>query len=237
MISIQQVTKSYGKMLALQKINTTIYPGHITGLIGPNGAGKTTLLRIISGLSLPDEGTVVVGKMDVPANPIEIKRHLGIVETDLYLYPKLTLEDHLLFVKSLHRISRRSYEERKAEIYHNLNLGEEAFIPTEELSYGNKKKCMLATALIHDPNVLILDEPLNGIDPITAKMIKDYLLRLATERNKVVLISSHALESIGKICDRVIIIKNGQLIDDLDAKRMREDNVDLEEYFVRKVQG
>jgi ABC-2 type transport system ATP-binding protein len=235
MLSIQNISKTYGTITALHEVSLNIIPGVITGLIGPNGAGKTTILRLISALIQPDSGSIILNDINIFKDPIGIKKSMSIVPTDSNLYPKLTLIDHLEFLKATYKIETKEFEKRKENLFSIMNFTTEPYALIETLSHGNQKKCLMCTAFIHESDVILLDEPLNGIDPISSKNIKEYLKHLAYNNNKIVIISSHIIESMEKLCDRILIIKDGEILDDVDAKKMREDEVDLENYFVEKI--
>lgn len=237
MISIKNLLKSYEQKFTLKIDSLSLHEGSIIGLIGSNGAGKTTLLRLLSGLIKPDDGSIKLNELDVTQNQIKVKKHLGIIPTDSILYPKLTLLDHLNFLKSTYKIDNNTFTERTNHLFSVMNFTNEPYMRIEELSHGNQKKCLLCVALIHNPEVLLLDEPLNGVDPISARNIKEYLKHLAYNERKIILISSHIIESMEKLCDRVLIIQSGSIVDDIDVKKLQNRHVDLEEYFLKKIQS
>lgn len=235
MISLKGITKQYNNVIAVNNVSVDIFPGEITGLMGPNGAGKTTLIRVVGGLTKPDSGTVHIGETNVIQTPVSSKELLGIVHTENILYPKLTLEDHLEFLQGVYKIPKNIFIERKNQLYAVMNFTNEQYARIEELSYGNQKKAALCTSLLHDPQVLLLDEPLNGLDPISSKQVKEYIKHLTYNKKKTTIISSHIVESMEKLCNRILIIKQGQIIDDLDNHKLRESGIDLEDYFLEKI--
>jgi ABC-2 type transport system ATP-binding protein len=211
MIRLDNVTKTFGEVLAVNNISFTIRDGEITGLLGPNGAGKTTTLRMIVGLLKPSSGSVQVAGYDVQAQPIQAKATTGFVPDEPNLYPKLTARELLQFVGDLYGLERSQVARRGEELLRMFDLAGAGDDTIDTYSHGMRQKTALAAALVHDPRVLLLDEPTVGLDPRSARLIKDILRQMA-ERGAAIFLSTHILEIAEHMCDRIGIIDHGRLI-------------------------
>jgi len=203
--------KSYGDCVALADLDLRVRRGTLTGFVGPNGAGKTTTFRILAGLLRPTSGTGVVLGHDVQRRPVEVKAQLGIVFDDTGLYEHLTPREFLRFIGGAFGLDRRTIADRSVRLLDLFSLADKADGLCRELSLGMRKKLELGAALLHDPALLLLDEPLSGIDPIDARMVKD-VLRDRVARGATVLLSSHVLETIETLCDEVAVVDHGRLV-------------------------
>lgn len=210
MIEIQGLTKLYGDFAAVQDLDLAVGDGEIMGIIGHNGAGKTTTLKMIVGLIEPTAGHVLVGGHDMTRSPAAAKRRIGYLPEESSLYDNLTVQDYLLFFSELYGMSRRSALGRIEELLTSLRLFERDRL-TGQLSKGMKRKVAIARALLHDPDLLIFDEPNSGLDPLTSFFIIHYLKELRAA-GKTILLSAHNLFHIEYICDRVAILRNGHLV-------------------------
>ena len=219
MIHINHVTKRYLDFTAIDDLNLEIDAGEIVGIIGHNGAGKSTTLKMIAGLIEPTAGSVRIMGRDIRKEGVKVKQHIGFLPEDSPLYENMTARQYLLFFAELYQIPRKTALTRIDGLLHSLNLAEKDKL-TGEFSKGMKRKTAIARALLHNPQVLILDEPNSGLDPLTSFFIINYLKTLKSE-GKTILLSAHNLFHIEYICDRVAIIKNGKLIvfDKMDAIR------------------
>jgi len=219
MIDLKNVTKSYGDTEAVKDLTLHVREGEIMGIIGHNGAGKTTTLKMIVGLITPTSGQIRVMNRDMTANGIDVKRFIGFLPEESSLYDKMTVTEYLLFFAELYGVGRRRARRRMAELLTSLDLPEREK-RTGELSKGMRRKVAIARALLHDPQVLVLDEPNSGLDPLTSFFIIDYLKGLK-ETGKTLLVSAHNLFHIEYICDRVAILRDGQLLvcDTMEAIR------------------
>ncbi len=195
----------------MRELSLSLPGGEIFGLLGPNGAGKTTTFKMIVGLLEPSSGRVLVNGYDIQAQPLEAKRTLGFVPDTPLLYEKLSAMEFLLFVSDLYNVERQKASRRARELLKIFDLEENADDLIDSFSHGMKQKTALAAALIHDPRLLILDEPTVGLDPKSARLIKD-ILRQQTRRGVSVLVSTHILEIAERMCDRIGIISQGELI-------------------------
>ncbi|MFO8009471.1 MAG: ABC transporter ATP-binding protein [Dehalococcoidia bacterium] len=219
MIKLKSLTKTYRNFAAVKDINLEVKEGEIFGIIGPNGAGKTTTLKMILGLITPSDGTIEVMDRDMSRDSIEVKRQIGYLPEENPLYENMTVKEYLMFFSELYNLPRKYSLERIDLLLGSLNLPEKDRF-TGELSKGMKRKVAIARTLLHDPDLLILDEPNSGLDPLTSFFIIDYLKRLNRE-GKTIMLSAHNLFHVEYICDRVAIIKNGEIIvcDTVDAMR------------------
>ena len=209
MIETNRLTKKYGDLVAVDDLNLRVEPGELFVFLGPNGAGKTTTIRILTGLLQPTSGKASVAGTDVVESPIEVKRIMGYLPEDPFLYGKLTGREFLQFVADMHSVQRKQDKiEQFMELFELSSAADELI---EGYSLGMKKKIAIGAALIHDPKVLFLDEPTGGLDPKSAKMMKD-LLQDVRSRGTTVFMTTHILEVAEKMCDRVGIINNGKLI-------------------------
>ena len=221
MIQLTDVTKSYDNTIVVDHLNLQILSGEIIGLIGHNGAGKSTTLKMIAGLVEPTSGRVEVMGHDMQKESIKVKQKIGYLPEESPLYEAMTAQQYLLFFSELYEMPRRQALSRIDQLLDSLGLHEKNKL-TGEFSKGMKRKTAIARTLLHDPELLILDEPNSGLDPLTSFFIINYLTTLKHE-GKTIILSAHNLFHIESICDRVGIIKNGKLLvfDDMDIIRSR----------------
>ena len=221
MIELIDVTKRYDDTTVVDRLNLQIDPGEIVGIIGHNGAGKSTTMKMIVGLVEPTLGHVKVMGYDMLKESIKIKQRIGYLPEDSPLYEAMTAQQYLLFFSELYKMPRQKALMRIDQLLTSLDLPEKNKL-TGEFSKGMKRKTAIARALLHDPDLLILDEPSSGLDPLTSFFIINYLKTLKGE-GKTIVLSAHNLFHVETICDRVGIIKNGKLVvfDTMDAIRAR----------------
>lgn len=236
-IELIDVWKSYGSVQALRGLNLEVRGGEILGLLGPNGAGKTTALKIIVGLLKMDRGIVRVKGIDISEEPYEYKRFIGYVPENLSLPEYLTLEEFFIYSGKIRNVPKEQIRERMNHYMGLLGLEEKRGALLLSLSHGMRQKAAIISALIHDPEILILDEPLVGIDPAGQRIIKDILAE-KVRHGGAVLISTHLLDTAERVCDRVAIIYRGQNIasgslDNLRRLSKSSENATLEEVFLR----
>jgi len=211
LIETQHLDKQYGEKTAVSDVSFEVHAGEIFGFLGPNGAGKTTTIKMIVGLLRPSSGWVKVAGYDVQTQSLQAKAASGYVPDTPNLYPKLTGRELLRFVGDLYGLERLQVERRIDELLRLLDLQEAGDETIDSYSHGMQQKTALAAALIHDPRVLVLDEPTVGLDPKSARLIKDILRQMAN-RGEAVFLSTHILEIAERMCDRIGIINQGQLI-------------------------
>jgi ABC-2 type transport system ATP-binding protein len=221
MIQLENVTKRYDDTTVVESLNLQINAGEIVGIIGHNGAGKSTILKMIAGLVEPTSGDVRVMGRNMQREGVRIKQQVGFLPEESPLYEAMTAQQYLLFFSELYHMPRPKALKRIDELLASLDLAEKTKL-TGEFSKGMKRKTAIARTLLHDPDLLILDEPNSGLDPLTSFFIINYLKTLRRE-GKTIILSAHNLFHVETICDRVGIIKNGKLLvfDTMDAIRAR----------------
>jgi len=232
-LRIADLRKSYGRP-AVDGLDLLVRRGELYALLGPNGAGKTTTLRMVSGLVAPDAGRIEVLGVDLAQAPLEAKRRLAYLPDDPMLYGKLKPFEYLEFVAGLWGVGAREAEERARSLLDWLDLSQHAHELTEGFSRGMKQKLALAGALIHDPELLILDEPLTGLDAAAARQVKDLLLSHVAKGGTVIL-TTHILEVAERLAQRIGIIRQGRLIAEgtLAELRERTSGASLEDVFLQ----
>jgi ABC-2 type transport system ATP-binding protein len=213
MIEIQGLVRRYGEVEAVSGLTLAIPGGQVFGLLGPNGAGKSTTLRILATLIRPTSGTVRIGGFDVATQPDEVRRIIGYVPEGADLYDSLTGMEFLELVADLHRLPPEVADARRRPLLESFALLDDAARPIGEYSKGMKQKLLITAALQHDPTVLLLDEPLDGLDVAAQEVLKGIIRRQAAA-GRVVVYSSHILEVVERLCDRVAIIHRGRLVAD-----------------------
>jgi ABC-2 type transport system ATP-binding protein len=211
MIEIEELTKKYGDFTAVDRLSLTARAGEIFGFLGPNGAGKTTTIRIIAGLSLPTSGRVRVNGVDVVTDAVQAKSVMGYVPDRPYLYEKLTGRELLHFVADLYRKDWRDCEPRAVELLRYFGLADWIDARIENLSHGMKQKLVIVSALVHDPAVLVIDEPMVGLDALAQRQVKVLFRRLADE-GKTVFLTTHTLSVAEAVCDRIAIIHRAKIV-------------------------
>jgi ABC-2 type transport system ATP-binding protein len=229
-IEIRDLTKKYGDFTAVDNLTLRAVPGEIFGFLGPNGAGKTTTIRVISGLSLPTSGTVLVNGIDVTAEPVKAKAAMGYVPDRPYLYEKLTGRELLHFVADLYRKDWSVCEPRAIELLRYFELGDWVDARIENLSHGMKQKLVLVSALVHDPAVVVIDEPMVGLDALAQRQVKLLFRRLANE-GKTVMLTTHTLSVAEAVCDRIAIINRGRIVAEGTTAALKRDSA-LEDVFL-----
>ncbi len=211
LIEIHGLVKHYGDKAAVNNVSLQVHGGEIFGFLGPNGAGKTTTIKMIVGLLQPTSGTVKVAGYDVQTQPLQAKAASGYVPDEPNLYLKLSARELLRFVGDLYEMDRSQADRRIEELLRLFNLAETGDDLIDSYSHGMRQKTSLAAALMHDPKVLVLDEPTVGLDPKSARLIKDMLRQMA-ERGAALFLSTHILEIAERMCDRIGIINKGELV-------------------------
>jgi ABC-2 type transport system ATP-binding protein len=240
MIEVEDLVKSYGTVRAVDGLSLRVEPGEILGLVGPNGAGKTSTLRCMTGIIPPTSGRIRIGGHDLQDDPVEAKRCLSFVPDEPRLFDYLTARDHLILTARLYGVDDGL--ERGMALLDEFDLTERANAFPSELSRGMKQKLMVAIALLHEPSVILLDEPLTGLDPAAMRRMKDRVAQTAAAGAAVIL-SSHMLHLVEELCQRVVLIVGGKkaldgTLDEIRAALPDLDrDADLEEIFMRTIQG
>ncbi len=217
-IAVNQLTKIYGTQKATDKVSFHVDKGEIVGFLGPNGAGKSTTMKLITGYLLPDAGSTVVSGINVQQEPLEAKRKIGYLPEANPLYQDMFVREYLGFIADAHGISNK--KKRINDIIETVGLSIESGKRTGQLSKGYKQRVGLAAALLHDPEVLILDEPTTGLDPNQIIEIRELIRRLG--QNKTVLFSSHILQEVEALCKRVVIINKGRIVADDNLQNLQK---------------
>jgi ABC-2 type transport system ATP-binding protein len=211
MLDLRDLSKNFGSFTAVNNINLKINKGDFYGFLGQNGAGKTTTIKMITGLYSPSKGTVLIDGYDILKNPIEAKRITGYIPDQPFLYDKLTGREFLFFCGGLYNIEKKKLRAKVDETISELQISEWVDKRTEEYSQGMKQRIAIASALLHDPKLLVVDEPMVGLDPQSAQIVKTVLKRKAAEGVSVFM-STHSLHIAEEICTTIGIIKNGKII-------------------------
>ncbi|MBQ3969409.1 MAG: ABC transporter ATP-binding protein [Clostridia bacterium] len=226
----QKIEKTKEKIkTAVKDLSFSAYEGEIFGLLGPNGAGKTTTLRMLATLIKPDSGEAFVDGSSIVKEPEQVRKKIGFLTSELKLEEFFTPDFLFDFFSDLHRVPPEIQSQRKTELFGKFGIDKFAQVKVANLSTGMKQKVSLVISIVHDPDIIIFDEPTNGLDVITARVVTDFLIELKN-RGKTVIVSTHIFSLIEKICDRVGIIIDGQMIVCDDLKALTKDK-DLEELF------
>ncbi len=234
MIQIKNLSKTYNKsFVAVDNISMDIKPGTIVGFIGPNGAGKTTSLNMITGILKQDSGTITINNYDTLTDSMKAKYEFGFVSDDPNSFLSLKGIEYLNFIADVYGIDQKTREERIKYYAKELSLEDSLGDKITSYSHGMRQKIMVIGTLIHDPNVLILDEPLTGLDPHSSYVLKEIMKKRA-EEGKAVLFSTHVLEVAEKLCDQIIIINHGHILYTGTLQELKEtyDGYSLEEIFL-----
>jgi ABC-2 type transport system ATP-binding protein len=240
MLNLKGLTKRYNGSLAVDDLSLRVESGELFGFLGPNGAGKTTTIKMICGLLRPTSGRVQVGDFDILKESVRAKAAIGLVPDTPVLYKKLTGREFVSFVGELYSVDRKTIDKRMGDLLTLLDMKESADDLIETYSHGMRQKTSIMAALVHDPGLVVLDEPTVGLDPRSARVVKD-VLRALCNMGKTVFMSTHILEIAERVCDRVGIINQGRLgavgsIEELKAKS-RAGLVSLEDIFLELTGG
>jgi ABC-2 type transport system ATP-binding protein len=245
-IETEDLVRRFGDFTAVDRLNLRVARGSFFGFLGPNGAGKSTTIKMLTGLLAPTRGRARVLGHDIAAEPLEVKRRIGVVPEDLNLFERLTGAEMLAFTGRMYGLAREDIAARSRELLELMELADEPRKLVVEYSHGMKKKLALACALIHRPEVLFLDEPFEGVDAIASRTLKDLLSRL-TARGLTVFLTSHVLEIVERLCTDIAIISEGRLAAAGPLAELRRGisvegdasagPLSLEDYFIKVVGG
>ncbi len=236
MIEVQGLSKAFGKVQAVKGVSFSARDGQITGLLGPNGAGKSTTLRMLYTLLKPDNGSAQIDGFDVRQNPIEVQKRIGVLADARGLYPRLTSRENIRYYGKLHGMEGEALEKQISSLVTLLDMQSIADRKTEGFSTGEKLKVAIARTLVHNPQNVLLDEPTNGLDVMSTRAMRQFVLRLRDE-GKCVLFTSHIMQEVAALCDQIVIISQGSVSangspDDLRKQTGKEN---LEDAFVAAI--
>lgn len=233
-IEAHNLSKKFGRFSAVRGLELRIPKGTIFGFLGPNGSGKSTTLKMLTGILQPTRGEVFIGGCSLRDSQMEIKRRIGVLPEDLALFESVSILEHLLMIGPIYGLSRRETEDRAEQLLEYLDLWQNRHTYADEASTGMRKKCALAMALIHRPEVLFLDEPFEGVDPVSARNIKD-LLVLMVGKGVTVFMASHILELVERLVGSFAIIDAGEIVCDQTIEETLRSGHTLEELFFKHV--
>lgn len=229
-IEVQQLRKTYGDHEVLRGISFSVPPGQICGYLGPNGAGKSTTIKILAGILRADAGQVRVAGHDVVADSLAAKRALGYVPESGALYGLLSIREHLHLLADLYELETQSAGQKVGQALELFGLEEVADQRVDTLSKGQRQKTAIAAGLLHDPEVILFDEPLSGLDANAARQLKELIAGLA-QRGKTILYCSHVLDVVERVCDRAVILAGGELVADAPTSELLAQAESLESVF------
>lgn len=219
MIAIDKLTRRYGDVVAVRDVSTTIQRGEIVGLLGHNGAGKTTVMKILTGYLDATDGTVTVDGLDVATQRTEVQRRIGYLPENAPLYEEMLVQEYLVMMAELRGVPAPELESRVAEAVVATGLGDRLLSPIGTLSKGLRQRVGIAQAIVHRPEVLVLDEPTNGLDPTQIQAIRELIRRLG--QHATIILSTHILQEIEAVCDRVLVMIDGSLAADAPLAELR----------------
>lgn len=235
-IQIKNLSKSYSGKQVLKHLSLDIYPGQVIGYIGPNGAGKSTTVKILTGL-IPDfDGEVIVDGMSMAQNPVGIKKLIGYVPENAEIYDVLTPNEYLDFIGQLYGLEESAVAERASKLLAAFGLSANVNDRMDTFSKGMKQKVLLIAGILHNPRIIILDEPLSGLDANAVIMIKELILRLARE-GKTIFYCSHMMDIVEKVADRILLINKGEIIADGSFESLKQNHSDSLERIFSKLTG
>ncbi|RKZ35244.1 ABC transporter ATP-binding protein [bacterium] len=239
-VEIKNLTKRFDEVVAVNGLNLNIESGELFGFLGPNGAGKTTTIKIIVGLLHPDEGSVSIDGFDVVKNPEKAKKHIGYIPDNPYIYDRLTGREFLELVGSLYGMNRKLITERIEWLFELFGIEDWGDDYAAEYSHGMRQKIIMASAIMHDPKLIMIDEPMVGLDPQSQRLVKGVLKKLS-ERGISIFMSTHTLSVAEELCTRIGIIHKGELLKLGTLEQLRTDakmgGKSLEELFVKLTGG
>jgi ABC-2 type transport system ATP-binding protein len=232
MLEVTGLTKTYGGVLAVKGVSFTARPGQVIGLLGPNGSGKTTSIRVLTGLLRATSGRVCWNGVDIQHQLLEYQARLGYVPEEPHLYRYLTAPEYLELVGGLRDLPRATVARRIDRYLELFHLDTDRYAPLSSFSKGMRQKVLISAALLHDPEVVVLDEPCSGLD-VASTLVLRTLVRSLSERGKVIVYSSHVLDMVEKVCSEVLILHEGRLVahDSVDRLRKLQQAASLEQVF------
>lgn len=235
-IQIRNLSKSYGEKTVLKHLTLDIFPGQVIGYIGPNGAGKSTTVKILTGL-IPDfNGEVIINGLNMADNPQEIKRMIGYVPENAEIYEVLTPMEYLDFIGKLYNMEEAVVTERAQKLLGAFGLSTNLNERMDTFSKGMKQKVLLISGIIHNPQIIVLDEPLSGLDANAVITVKELIVRLSQE-GKTIFYCSHMMDVVEKVSDRILLINKGEIVADGTFESLKQNNADTLEQIFAKLTG
>ncbi len=236
LIQIRNLSKSYGAKQVLKNLTLDIYPGQVIGYIGPNGAGKSTTVKILTGL-IPDfEGEVIIGGINMMQDPQAIKHMIGYVPENAEIYEVLTPMEYLNFIGKLNGMEDKVVNERAVKLLQAFSLGNNLNDRMDTFSKGMKQKVLLISGIIHNPRIIVLDEPLSGLDANAVITVKELIVRLSQE-GKTIFYCSHMMDVVEKVSDRILLINKGDIVADGTFESLKQNHSDTLEQIFAKLTG
>ncbi|HSS19804.1 MAG TPA: ABC transporter ATP-binding protein [Pyrinomonadaceae bacterium] len=233
-IETKNLTRRFGSLVAVNSLELQIPKGTIFGFLGPNGAGKSTTVKMLTGLLTPTAGEAFISGLSILDSPLEVKKKIGVLPEDLALFDSVTIWEHLLMCGPIYGLTRKDTESRAEQLLRFLDLWSNRNVYVDQASSGMRKKCALAMALLHKPAVLFLDEPFEGIDPLSSRNIKDMLLHLAG-RGITIFLTSHILEVVERLVESFAIIVNGEIVCSQTVAETQRSGQTVEDLFLKYV--
>ena len=236
MIKVSNLVKSFGDVKAVRGVSFEVHDGEITGLLGPNGAGKTTTLRMLYSLLPPDSGEICIDGLDPTRDAMAIKRTLGVVPDSRGLYVRMSARENIAYYGKLHGMSSADIEARVEELVRTLDMADFIDRRTEGFSQGQRVKVAIARAMVHRPQTVLLDEPSNGLDVMSTRALRRYILDLK-ERGHSIVLSTHIMQEVAALCDRIVIIAGGRIAANGSAQELLQKSgcSTLEDAFVHLI--
>lgn len=233
LLKVEKLCKKYSQKAdySIENINIVGNEGEIIGILGHNGAGKSTTIKCITGMHPYEEGTIELCGFDMKKDAIQVKKNFGYVSDEFTLFEKMTGIEFINFMADVYKVSKKDREERVKMFQELFQLGASIYNPISSYSHGMKQKISIMGALIHNPKVFILDEPMVGLDPYTSNQVKEFFKKHSSDGN-LVLFSSHNLDIVEKLCDRAYIIDQGKILEEINIHEFKKTNKNLEEYFL-----
>jgi ABC-2 type transport system ATP-binding protein len=234
MIEITGLTRRFGDFVAVHDLNVHVPKGDIFGFLGPNGSGKSTTVKMLTGILKPTAGDASIDGLSIRKSPLEIKRKIGVLPEDLALFDSLTIWEHLQMAGPIYGLSRNETESRAEQLLSYLDLWSDRHTYVEQSSFGMRKKCALAMALLHNPKILFLDEPFEGIDPVASRSIKDLLIHMSG-KGITIFLTSHILEVVERLVHSFALIVHGEIVCSQTVEETIESGRTLEDIYFQYV--
>ena len=233
LLRVNKLQRSYGKLFAVQNISFDLQKGEVLGFLGPNGAGKSTTMQMLSGVLAPDAGEIMVDGIDIARQPTRAKARIGYLPETPPLYPDLTVQEYLDYAARLHRISGPDIQQAVQQVMEQCNLLQHTKKRIRNLSKGYQQRVGIAQAIVHKPDIILLDEPTNGLDPIQIREIRTLIQQLGQEH--AIILSSHILPEVESSCSRVLILNNGAIVFSEQMENLEQHS--LEQVFIELTCG